>query len=469
MDREDKNQGIDDTISLEEIAEIVEMYIQEDDTAPIYDGYDVSSKDVEKVNIERNVNDNPKKGVAKRKAIKEKKSTKEEAETKIVDKKKVSYRSSYDYLKRRYRAVDMLIGLSMIAIILSSGVGIADEMPKFLMISKWNGISFVDLGVPVLVLAICFMIPTEIEFDLKNRLDFKKIAIKKLKIGGSLILMGVIFNFIFSGFSANFRIMGILQFIGIIYMLVSLIYVVFKRFKFKQNVIGIILIIIGVIGTIGYFIVSKNFGYDMNTCLAYVVDSKVLSHNFIGFERFGIISTLSAVFAGVVVAGGGCFVCDKRSSSKDKSIRILIVGMALIIVSLILERKCPYNVNIWSPSFVMIISGGFLIVLSGMLVIFDDMKIKGLNLISSPFIIFGASPIFLLAINEILVNGLFKLQVYSVSLARHINLDDWIVVDLLSEVFGQGSRSVAFALVYLALCFAMMLFMYGKRIFIRFK
>lgn len=484
MERDDRKHNIEDTISLEEIAEIVEMYIQEDEDVPVYDGYDISIDKANRENISGDGGVEPKKKVTKKKknsgtgsqrVIKEV----EDKDTKVDNGRevkknnnlnnKVSYRSSLDHLKRRYRSVDMLIGISIIAIILSSGIGISNELPKFLTLSSWNGISFGDLGVPILVLSLCFMVPTEVEFDLKNKSDFKKISIKKLEIGLGIFLIGVIFNLMFSGFSANFRIMGILQFIGIVYMLVSLIYIVFKRFKFKQNVIGIILLIIGVIGTVGYFMVSKKFGYDMKNCLACFVDTKVLSGNFSGFERFGIISTLSAVFAGLFAAAGGSFMCDKRSSAKDKSIRLLIVGMALIIVSLILERKCPYNVNIWSPSFVVLVSGGFLIVLSCMLIIFDDMKIKELNLISSPFIIFGASPIFLLAINELLVNGLFKIQVYSVSLARNIQLDDWIIIDLMSEVFGKGSRSIAFVLIYLALCFALMLFMYGKRIFIRFK
>ena len=97
------------------------------------------------------------------------------------------------------------------------------------------------------------------------------------------------------------------------------------------------------------------------------------------------------------------------------------------------------------------------------------MRIKELNLISSPLVVFGASPIFLVVVNEILINTLFKANIYSVSLATKIPLDKWIIVDLLSEVFGQGSRTVAFIVVYILLWFAVTLFMYGKRIFIRVK
>lgn len=533
MEKDDKKRGIEETISLEEIAEIVEMYIQEDENIPVYDGYDISVEEEEpnvapepqedlkkkvikkkpsKLDNSKNQMNNHKEGINHKENInykeyvnneestKKKESTnkteginnkeinhkehkevnkskeniyhkekRDSLENKNKNKNKVSYKSSFDYIKKRYRSVDMIIGIALIAVIFSSGIGISDEIPKFLKLSSWNGISFGDLGVPILVLAFCFMIPTEVEFDLKNKLDFKQIAIKKAEIGAVIFLLGILINLVGSGFSANFRIMGILQFIGIVYLVVSLIYIVFKRFKFKQNVIGIILVIIGTVGTIGYFAFSSKYGYNMKTCLAYFVDSKVLAGHFAGFERYGIISTISAIFAGLIATAGGCFICDRKSSSKDKSIRILIVGMALIIISLILERKCPYNVNIYSPSFVMLATGGFLIVLSGMLLTFDSMRIKELNLISSPLVVFGASPIFLVVINEILINTLFKANVYSVSLATKIPLDKWIIVDLLSEVFGQGSRTVAFIVMYSLLWFAVTLFMYGKRIFIRVK
>lgn len=537
MEKDDKKRGIEETISLEEIAEIVEMYIQEDENIPVYDGYDISVEE-EEPNVAPEPQEDSKKKVIKKKkpsqsdnsknqmnnhkeginhkeninykeyvdneeSTKKKESTnkveginnkeinhkehkehkeankskentyhkekRDSLENKNENKNKVSYKSSFDYIKKRYRSVDMIIGIALIAVIFSSGIGISDEIPKFLKLSSWNGISFGDLGVPILILAFCFMIPTEVEFDLKNKLDFKQIAIKKAEIGAVIFLLGVLINLVGSGFSANFRIMGILQFIGIVYLVVSLIYIVFKRFKFKQNVIGIILVIIGTVGTIGYFAFSSKYGYNMKTCLAYFVDSKVLAGHFAGFERYGIISTISAIFAGLIATAGGCFICDRKSSSKDKSIRLLIVGMALIIISLILERKCPYNVNIYSPSFVMLVTGGFLIVLSGMLLIFDSMRIKELNLISSPLVVFGASPIFLVVVNEILINTLFKANIYSVSLATKIPLDKWIIVDLLSEVFGQGSRTVAFIVIYILLWFAVTLFMYGKRIFIRVK
>lgn len=502
MEKDNKKHGIEETVSLEKIAEIVEMYIQEDDNIPEYDGYDVSVEEIEEETVVEQISDvEEKKKIIKKKKefksndikeniedkesqIKEKTLKEKEVksdffkENKFKENEAVSVDSArgrviskgaFSYLKKRYKSVDMIMGIALIAIIFSSGIGISNELPKNLVISKWNGITFGDLGIPMMILALCFMIPTEVEFDIKNKLNFKQIAIKKIKIGVALIFIGIIINFIVSGVSANFKIMGILQFIGIVYMLVSLVYVFFKRFKFKVNVIGIILIILGVASSVVYFMISNKFGYDMNNCLAYFVDSNVLMNHFKGVERLGVISVLSASFAGLLAAGGGSFICDRRSDTKDKSIRLLIVGMAFIIISLILEKKCPYNVNIWSPSFVMLVSGGFLILLSCMLIVFDSGRFRNLEIISTPLVVFGSSPMFLIAMNELLVKGIFKIKIYSLSLAERISLDKWIIVDILSQIFGESSRTIAFVLIYILIWFATTLFMYGKRIFIRIK
>lgn len=517
MEKDKQKHNIDSTIdkkiSLEEIAEIVEMHIKEDENIPEYDGYDISIDELEnELQNEKNLT----KKENKESRIKDKKDKNKEIKDKtnkkpindkiinnettnkktinnkimnneIVNKKTLNNKiinnetnnkistndnkiiknkisKNLTYLNNRHKFIDIIIGISIISIILSSGVGIYNELPQFLTISKWNGITFADLGLPSFILALCFMIPTEIELDLKNRLNFKEIIIKKIKFGLSLILIGIILNILISGGASNFRIMGILQFIGIIYIIVSLIYIALKKVKFKINVIGCILIIIGISGTFIYFLISNKFGNEMNRCFAHFVDSKLLYGHFYGFERLGIVATLSAIFAGMLSAAGGCFICDKRSNQKEKSTKILIVGMAFIIISLILERRCPYNVNIWSPSFVTLISGGFLILSSFMMIVFDDRKTK-LDLIFYPFIILGSSSIFLIALNEILINTLLKVKVYSISMASMIEVDDWIIVDLLSAIFGKGSRVIAFLVIYILILFAASLFIYGKKLY----
>ncbi len=88
-----------------------------------------------------------------------------------------------EVLKRRYTTVELIMGIAVISIICSSGIGVLCELPDFLAFSKWNGISFGDLGLPLLLASVCFMIPTEVELDVKRKKSFKEICIKKVKVG----------------------------------------------------------------------------------------------------------------------------------------------------------------------------------------------------------------------------------------------------------------------------------------------
>lgn len=454
------NHSSDDNISMEEIAEIVERYIHEDEDVSEYSVYDVPLDKVVKA-VDKEKADEIERYTKKEKNIKEKKPTEENFVHRFDKKEKI--RTKKSYLKTRYMSIDTIRGISIIAIIFASGLGISEELPKYLYLSSWNGITFADLGVPVFILSTCFMIPTKVEIDIRKKLGYKEISIKKIKKGVILFLSGILLNIIVSRDFNHFRIMGILQFLGIIYILLNMLYIVFRRFKFKINVTGIIVLILGIIGSLLYFMISKKFGYDIKNCLAYFVDSKVFAGHFVNFERYGIVSTISAIFAGMIGLAGGSFVCDKKIVDKEKSTRLMIMGMALIIIALIIERNCPYNVNIWSPSFVMLVSGGFSILFSVMYIIFDVDVNDKLDLLLSPFVVLGSNSILLIVLNEILVNTILKMDVYSVAMGDKIGFSKWVIIDMLSEIFGESSRSIAFVAIYLMICFMFMLFIYKNK------
>ena len=372
-------------------------------------------------------------------------------------------------MRRRYTTVELIMGIAVISIICSSGIGVLGEMPAFLAFSKWNGISFGDLGLPLLLASVCFMIPTEVELDVKRKKSFKEICIKKVKVGIILFVIGILINLIGAWNFNSFRIMGILQMIAVVYMLGSLLYVLFRRFNFKISVIAVFLTAIGVVGLAGYYFASANFGDTAKTCLAYFVDSKVMPGHIGDFERYGIMSTISALCGGCLAMAAGSFLCNRRVENRDKSNKILIMGMFFVIIALLMERNCPYNASVMSPSFVMIVLGGYCVAFAALFGIFDLNRSKASNLISRPFVVMGASPVFVIGLNEFIKNTLFKINVYSVAMGTGLKLDEWIVIDTLSEIFGDTTRMIAFLVMYLLLIFVLMLYLYAKRIYIRFK
>lgn len=473
----DVKKNIEQEIQLEKIAKIVEENIHfVDEDMPAYDGYDVPE-------IEEDVyiNEGNKKDVSpkqKRESKKEKKveSDKEDSSTEqtVINRgeKEPYYLKEVicgEVLRRRYMTVELIMGIAVISIICSSGIGVLGEMPAFLAFSKWNGISFGDLGLPLLLASVCFMIPTEVELDVKKKKSFKEICIKKVKVGIILFVIGILINLIGDCNFDSFRIMGILQMIAVVYMVGSLLYVLFRRFNFKISVIAVFLTAIGVVGLAGYYFASANFGDTAKTCLAYFVDSKVMPGHIGDFERYGIMSTISALCGGCLAMAAGSFLCNRRVENRDKSNKILIMGMFFVIIALLMERNCPYNASVMSPSFVMIVLGGYCVAFAALFGIFDLNRSKASHLVSRPFVVMGASPVFVVGLNEFIKNTLFKINVYSVAMGTGLKLDEWFVIDTFSEIFGDTTRMIAFLVVYLLLIFVLMLYLYAKKIYIRFK
>ena len=473
----DVKKNIEQEIQLEKIAKIVEENIHfVDEDMPAYDGYDVPE-------IEEDVyiNEGNKKDVSpkqKRESKKEKKveSDKEDSSTEqtVINRgeKEPYYLKEVicgEVLRRRYMTVELIMGIAVISIICSSGIGVLGEMPAFLAFSKWNGISFGDLGLPLLLASVCFMIPTEVELDVKKKKSFKEICIKKVKVGIILFVIGILINLIGYWKFDSFRIMGILQMIAVVYMVGSLLYVLFRRFNFKISVIAVFLTAIGVVGLAGYYFASANFGDTAKTCLAYFVDSKVMPGHIGDFERYGIMSTISALCGGCLAMAAGSFLCNRRVENRDKSNKILIMGMFFVIIALLMERNCPYNASVMSPSFVMIVLGGYCVAFAALFGIFDLNRSKASHLVSRPFVVMGASPVFVVGLNEFIKNTLFKINVYSVAMGTGLKLDEWFVIDTFSEIFGDTTRMIAFLVVYLLLIFVLMLYLYAKKIYIRFK
>ena len=473
----DVKKNIEQEIQLEKIAKIVEDNIHfVDEDMPVYDGYDVPEieEDVY-INEESRKDTSPKQ---KKESKREKKvePSREESSTEqtVINRgeKEPYYLKEVicgEVLRRRYMTVELIMGIAVISIICSSGIGVLGEMPAFLAFSKWNGISFGDLGLPLLLASVCFMIPTEVELDVKKKKSFKEICIKKVKVGIILFVIGILINLIGYWKFDSFRIMGILQMIAVVYMVGSLLYVLFRRFNFKISVIAVFLTAIGVVGLAGYYFASANFGDTAKTCLAYFVDSKVMPGHIGDFERYGIMSTISALCGGCLAMAAGSFLCNRRVENRDKSNKILIMGMFFVIIALLMERNCPYNASVMSPSFVMIVLGGYCVAFAALFGIFDLNRSKASHLVSRPFVVMGASPVFVVGLNEFIKNTLFKINVYSVAMGTGLKLDEWFVIDTFSEIFGDTTRMIAFLVVYLLLIFVLMLYLYAKKIYIRFK
>ena len=133
-----------------------------------------------------------------------------------------------------------------------------------------------------------------------------------------------------------------------------------------------------------------------------------------------------------------------------------------MIIALLMERNCPYNASVMSPSFVMVVLGGYCVVFAALFGVFDLNRSKISHIVSRPFVVMGASPVFVVGINEFLKNTLFKVNVCSVARGCGLRLDEWLVGCIICGIW-KWKQNDRILVIYILLIFVLMLYLYSKK------
>ena len=90
----------------------------------------------------------------------------------------------------------------------------------------------------------------------------------------------------------------------------------------------------------------------------------------------GLFSTIPAISTGLLGILTGTFLKRKDITANMKALRMALVGVAFIIISLIWNFDFPINKNLWSSSFVMLVGGISLILMSIFYYVIDVLGYK---------------------------------------------------------------------------------------------
>lgn len=279
---------------------------------------------------------------------------------------------------------------------------------------------------------------------------------------GSFVLMMVL---AFGGFEQfeDVRIPGVLQRIGIVYGIVSIIYLHTSVRVQALIGVGILLLYWGIMALIPVPNGSPP-NVEIATNLASWIDNKLLgSHNWasaITWDPEGILSTLPAIGTGISGLLIGQFLISEIGQ-RQKSLRLLAFGFGGVLIGLIWNIVFPINKALWTSSFVLY-TAGIATMLLGILYYFTDIRKQ--TAWTKPFIIFGVNPMVVFFFSGIIPRVLEMIKVPtktgdSVGLQSYI-YDTWIV-----PIFDNPmSASLAGALIYLLIWFVILTLFYRKEL-----
>lgn len=378
----------------------------------------------------------------------------------------------------RLLSLDVMRGITIAGMIMVNNPGSWDAVYTPLEHAAWNGLTPTDLVFPFFMFIMGISCYASLrKFDFRPT---RQVIYKILKRTALIFLVGLVLAWFglslstynqlkaenlpfFShvwGAVTNFesvRILGVLQRLALCYGFASLIVVLVKHKYIPYIIIG---------GLVGYFfILVGGNGFEPNdTNILGIVDRSVFSlkHLYLdrGVEPEGLLSTIPSVCHVLIGFYCGRMLMETKDN-KERMLNLFLAGTIMTFLGFLLSYGCPINKKIWSPTFVLVTCGLGSLLLALLIWIIDVKQYKSW---SRFFQAFGVNPLAIYVFAGILAS-----------------LIDFIVVNYKGDVFDLKSlcyealaycfnpyfASLAFALLFIGVCWTVAYVLYKKKIYIK--
>ena len=271
--------------------------------------------------------------------------------------------------------------------------------------AEWNGWTPTDVVFPSFVWIVGVAITLSLSKRLAAGASRQSLMWQALRRALIIFALGLI---VYAAPSFNLgtqRILGVLQRIAICYFAAALIYLTTSL----RGQIAWLLGLLAAYWLLMTLVPVPGFGaghLDVERNFAHYVDSIVLgAHNYRHTKTWdpeGIVSTMPAIATALFgILCGHLLKLDK--TLRDKVLRMLFLGAALMTAGYICNIWMPINKKLWTPSFALFMAGLDFALLAAFLWIVD---IRGHRGLVKPLVIIGLNPITIYMLSELLSEAL---------------------------------------------------------------
>jgi len=361
-------------------------------------------------------------------------------------------------MSQRVESVDILRGFTIIAMILVNTPGTWNHAYAPLLHAEWHGYTPTDLIFPFFL----FIVGMSISFAYKNKPNnaktYKKIIIRSLKIIGLGLFLGWFLPYFpfFKSFS-ELRIPGVLQRIGLVFLIVAILNL---NFNWKTLLSIAVVILIGYWLWLGFIPLNgelPTFDRAPNNWANYL-DVKIFgSHTWKDdYDPEGLVSTLPAIATTI----SGILIGKIISSSKKNKLTILsLLGIFMLILGTIWNNWFPINNAIWSSSFVLVTSGWATLILAIVYFLTDIKKIK----FGTVFKYVGSNAIIIFFLSSFISKTFYLTKVNDTQ-----SIHSWIYNTFYTSfITSDKLASMLYALTVVLFYILLAYFLFRKKIFIK--
>lgn len=375
----------------------------------------------------------------------------------------------------RMISVDAFRGLAIIGMILVNNPGDWGTVYSPLLHAAWHGWTPTDLVFPFFLFIVGVAIVLALQHKAESGVERRKLVFKLIKRSALLFALGLFLNgFPFGLFGpqsftdvlATWRIPGVLQRIAVCYLVVSILFITCRPRALQLWALSFLL---------GYWALmtlvpipgTDAFGSsqpDIHTPAGHLsawVDTRVFGpHVWSGsivYDPEGILSTIPAlattlfgVFAGLLLIGS--------LTPTEKAVRLFVCGSLLVVAGYAWNWFFPINKAIWTSSYAVFTAGLAMCALALCYWFFD---IRKHHAAAKPLVIYGVNAITVYVGSGILAGTLGLLEFGGIPLQASI------YQTFFSSWLPPYPASLAYALLWVAGWFAVLLWMYRRGLMLK--
>jgi predicted acyltransferase len=319
---------------------------------------------------------------------------------------------------QRLIALDVFRGLTIALMFTVNNPGTWSFIYDPLEHAKWSGWTPTDFVFPFFL----FTVGVSAWFSLKKYQGGapRELYFKIIKRGTMIFLIGLGLNLYLNNLTTyqNLRIMGVLQRIGIAYMLGSIICVSFNR---KTVAFIGAAILLGYWAAM-YLFSDPNFPFGFHDGTKYLgiegnivtkIDWLILgkSHLYKGYDGIpfdpeGLFSTIPAI-ASVILGYFTGLLIDSKSDRRELVQYLFLYGFGALLVGVLWHFVFPINKPIWSSSYVVFMAGWCLVINAVLIWLIDIQNFRNWT---KPLLVLGMNSMLAFVISGMYVKTAAKFK-----------------------------------------------------------
>jgi len=360
----------------------------------------------------------------------------------------------------RLLSLDAYRGLTIAGMILVNNPGNWSHVYAPLRHAEWHGWTPTDLIFPFFL----FIVGVAVPFSFGKRLargDSKGTLLRHVYLRSVILFALGLFMAAYPRFDlGNLRIMGVLQRIGLVYLLAASSFLYFGRRGRAWMAAGLLLgywALLTLVPVPGYGVGDLSPEGNLGAYLDRMILGDRLWRGT--WDPEGLLSTLPAVATTLLGIFTGEWLSSDRAPGA-KVIGLLVGGVIGIAAGLTWNLSFPINKPLWTSSYVLFTAGAGLLLLG---FFFWVMEVKARQAWAKPLLVYGMNAIAVFVASGLLAKQMGLIRVGS----NEVPLKAWIYNEVLASWAGPLNGSLLFAVSYVLIWLAIMWVLFQRRIFIK--